>query len=54
MKSIVLCNKEREVQHFFHWDLIENAEIVGSHHHPKGNVKGPVEVWFDDKTRMTL
>ena len=20
----------------------------------KGNVKGPVEVWFDDKTRMTL
>ena len=37
MKNLThdLCKKEQEVQHFFHWDLIENAEIVGEHHHPK-------------------
>lgn len=31
---IGLCKKEREIQHFFHWDLVEGAEIVGPHHHP--------------------
>ena len=30
-----LNKRDQEVQHFFHWDLIENAEIVGPHHHPK-------------------
>ena len=33
--AIVLCKKEQEVQHFFHWDLIERAELEGPHHHPK-------------------
>lgn len=51
MKSIVLCNKEREVQHFFHWDLIENAEIVGSHHHPK---LSPITAIPDVKRLVTL
>ena len=32
---IDLCKKEQEIQHFFHWDLIENAHVVGVHHHPK-------------------
>lgn len=31
----ILCKKEQEVQRFFHWDMIECAEIVGPHHHPK-------------------
>ena len=31
----ILCKKEQEVQRFFHWDMIEGAEIVGPHHHPK-------------------
>ncbi len=33
----VLCKKEQEVQHFLRWDLIEDAEIVGEHHHPRLN-----------------
>ncbi|WP_026507384.1 DUF4417 domain-containing protein [Butyrivibrio sp. MC2013] len=33
--QIELCKKEQEVQRFFKWDIIENAEIVGEHHHPK-------------------
>lgn len=33
--AYALCKKEQEVQHFFHWDLIENAEMVGNHQHPK-------------------
>nr|WP_027871320.1 DUF4417 domain-containing protein [[Eubacterium] cellulosolvens] len=35
MTNICLCKKEQEVQHFFRWDLIESADFVGPHHHPK-------------------
>lgn len=34
-KNCILCKKEEEIQRFFRWDIIENAEIVGEHHHPK-------------------
>ena len=30
-----LCKKEQEIQHFFRWDLIDGAPIIGSQHHPK-------------------
>lgn len=32
-KSETLCSKEQEVQHHFHWDLIEGAIIIGPHQH---------------------
>lgn len=34
-KHIELCKKEQEIQHFFRWDIIENAKLVGAHHHPQ-------------------
>ena len=30
-----LSKKEQEKQQFFRWDITENAELVGEHHHPK-------------------
>ncbi len=33
--AVLLSKKDQEKQSFFRWDILENAEIVGSHHHPK-------------------
>ena len=34
-ENIILCKKEQSIQSFFRWDIVEDAEIVGNHHHPQ-------------------